>query len=154
VDGLLAGSVDPEQDVAALATPAAPAERPHGLTVADTVSVPAEVLAPLEQYVAGHATGDPAHHRRAFLPGAHIEGIREGRFVSWDLDEFCSLFPGRPAEDEPQRRRRIDEVRVAGTVATASMTLWHGPDLFTDVFLLVRTDGRWAIANKAYHRAG
>ena len=41
---------------------------------------------------------------------------------------------------------------VHGTVATASMTLWHGADTFTDVFLLVRVDGRWRIANKAYHR--
>ena len=36
--------------------------------------------------------------------------------------------------------------------ATATMTLWHGADTFTDVFLLIRTDGRWRIANKAYHR--
>lgn len=25
-------------------------------------------------------------------------------------------------------------------------------DTFTDIFLLVRVDGRWRIANKAYHR--
>jgi hypothetical protein len=41
---------------------------------------------------------------------------------------------------------------VHGTVATASMTLRHGADAFTDVFLLVHVDGRWRIANKAYHR--
>lgn len=28
----------------------------------------------------------------------------------------------------------------------------HGPDTFTDVFLLVRVDDGWRIANKAYHR--
>jgi hypothetical protein len=33
------------------------------------------------------------------------------------------------------------------------MTLWHGADTFTDVFLLVRADGQWRIANKAYHRS-
>lgn len=32
------------------------------------------------------------------------------------------------------------------------MTLRHGTDVFTDVFLLVCVDGRWRIANKAYHR--
>lgn len=41
---------------------------------------------------------------------------------------------------------------VRGSVATAAMTLWHGADTFTDVFLLIRADGRWRIANKAYHR--
>ena len=33
------------------------------------------------------------------------------------------------------------------------MTLRHGADVFTDVFVLLRDgDGRWRIANKAYER--
>jgi hypothetical protein len=43
-------------------------------------------------------------------------------------------------------------VDVHGSVAMASMTLWHGAATFTDIFLLVLVDGRWRIANKAYHR--
>jgi putative lumazine-binding protein len=111
-----------------------------------------DVLAPLRAYIRGHATGDPACFRAAFLPTAHIEGIRDGAFVSWPLDVYCALFDGRPAPDEPSRSRRIDAVDVHGSVATATMTLRHGPDTFTDVFLLVRADGHWRIANKAYHR--
>lgn len=111
-----------------------------------------DVLAPLRAYMRGHATGDPAHFRAAFLPTAHIEGIRNGDFVSWSLDEYCSLFHGSPAPDESSRYRRIDSVDVHGTVATASMTLRHGTDDFTDVFLLVHAGGQWRIANKAYHR--
>lgn len=116
-------------------------------------AVPPDVLEPLHAYLRGHATGDPAHFRRAFLPTAHVEGLRDGRFVSWGLDEYCSLFSGTPASDEPTRRRRIEHVRVDGTVGTATMTLWHGPDTFTDVFVLVRVQDGWRIANKAYHRA-
>lgn len=63
-----------------------------------------------------------------------------------------ALFPGRPAPDEPTRSRRLDSVAVHGTVATATMTLTHGPDTFTNLFLLVRTDTGWHIANKTYHR--
>jgi putative lumazine-binding protein len=111
-----------------------------------------EVLAPLRAYIRGHATGDPAFFREAFLPTAHIEGMREGTFVSWRLDDYCALFHGQPAPDEPARSRRIDAVDVHGSVATASMTLEHGADTFTDVFLLVRVGGHWRIANKAYHR--
>jgi hypothetical protein len=48
---------------------------------------------------------------------------------------------------------RDDAVDVHGTVGTASMTLRHGADTFTDVFLLVHVDGGWRIANKAYHRS-
>jgi 3-hydroxyisobutyrate dehydrogenase-like beta-hydroxyacid dehydrogenase len=134
----LAGTpADPEADIAVAAT------------------VPAEesaVLEPLRAYIRGHATGDPTHFRDAFLPTAHIEGIRNGEFVSWRLEEYCAIFPGRPAPDEATRSRRIDAVDVHGTVATASMTLWHGPDTFTDIFLLVHVDDRWRIANKVYHR--
>jgi Putative lumazine-binding len=111
-----------------------------------------EVLAPLRAYIRGHATGDPAHFRAAFLPTAHVEGMRKGTFVSWRLDDYCALFHGQPAPDEPTRSRRIDAVHVHGSVAMASMTLEHGADTFTDVFLLVCVDGQWRIANKAYHR--
>jgi hypothetical protein len=109
-------------------------------------------MVPLRAYISGHASGDPAHFLAAFLPTAHIEGIRDGAFVSWRLEDYCALFTGQPAPDEATRTRQIDAVDVHGTVATASMTLRHGPDTFTDVFLLVLADGRWRIANKAYHR--
>ncbi|MFG3236763.1 nuclear transport factor 2 family protein [Streptomyces antibioticus] len=135
-------------------TPADPAPDPEAdIAVAATVpAVEDAVLAPLRAYIRGHATGDPSHFRDAFLPTAHIEGIRDGAFVSWHLDEYCTLFSGRPAPDEPTRTRRIDAVDVHGTVATATMTLSHGADTFTDVFLLARVADGWRIANKAYHR--
>jgi hypothetical protein len=122
------------------------------LEVADGVEAPEEVVAPLHSYALGHATGSPTHFVDAFRPTAHIEGIREGTFASWDLATYAALFSG-PAADEDQRRRILDDVRVFGTVATATMTLHHGADTFTDVFLLVCEAGRWQIANKAYHRA-
>jgi hypothetical protein len=121
-------------------------------TPATTPATDEVVMTPLRAYIRGHATGDPAHFRAAFLPTAHIEGIRNGTFVSWRLDDYCALFHGLPAADEATRSRHIDAVDVHGTVATASMTLRHGPDTFTDVFLLVLVDGHWRIANKAYDR--
>jgi 3-hydroxyisobutyrate dehydrogenase-like beta-hydroxyacid dehydrogenase len=134
----LAGiSADPEADIAAAATAPPPDDA---------------VFEPLRAYVRGHATGDPAHFRDAFLPTARIEGIRDGVFVSWPLDEYCALFAGAPAPDEATRSRRIDDIKVTGSIATASMTLWHGADTFTDIFLLMQVDGAWRIANKVYHR--
>ncbi|MGW2762449.1 nuclear transport factor 2 family protein [Streptomyces sp. NPDC001275] len=149
---LAAASNSPLRSAADLA--ATPADPQADIAVAATVpAVDDAVLEPLRSYIRGHATGDPTHFRDAFLPTAHIEGVRDGAFVSWRLDEYCALFPGRPATDEPTRTRRIDTIDVHGTVATASMTLRHGPDTFTDVFLLVQAEGGWRIANKAYHRA-
>lgn len=117
-----------------------------------TPAVDDAVLEPLRAYIRGHATGDPAHFREAFLAGAHVEGIRGGAFVSWPLEEYCALFRGQPAADEASRTRRIDSVRVHGNVASASMTLHHGADTFTDIFLLVDGEDGWRIANKAYYR--
>lgn len=112
-----------------------------------------ELLVPLVVYARGHASGDPRHFSEAFLPTAHIEGIRDGRFVSWDLPTYCGFFSGRPSADEENRSRLITGLTVTGTIARATMRLWHGTDLFTDEFLLVREDGRWWVANKIYHRA-
>ncbi|MER5995744.1 nuclear transport factor 2 family protein [Streptomyces viridosporus] len=149
---LVAASHTPLRSAADLA--GTPADPEADIAVAATVpAVGDAVLEPLRAYIRGHATGDPTHFRDAFLPTAHIEGVRDGVFVSWRLDEYCALFHGRPAADEPTRSRRIDAIDVHGTVATASMTLWHGTDTFTDIFLLVHVDGRWRIANKAYHRS-
>jgi hypothetical protein len=123
-----------------------------GAVTPETPAADDDARTPLHAYIRGHATGDPAHFRAAFLPTAHIEGLRDGTFVSWRLDEYCALFDGQPAPDEATRSRRIDTVDVHGSVATASMTLWHGADTFTDLFLLVRADSQWRIANKVYHR--
>lgn len=151
---LAAASHSPLRGAAELAALAAGPGAPEADIAVAATAPPVDdaVLEPLRAYIRGHATGDPAHFRAAFLPTAHVEGVREGVFVSWSLDEYCSLFQGRPAPDEPARSRRIDAVDVHGTVATASMTLRHGADTFTDVFLLVWSDGGWRIANKAYHR--
>jgi hypothetical protein len=111
-----------------------------------------DVLVPLHAYARGHATGDPAHFRDAFWPTAHVEGVRDGGFSSWAMDDYCALFTGEPAADEADRTRTIDQVSVHGTVATATMTLRHGETTFTDMFVLLRVGGEWRIANKVYHR--
>ena len=144
-------SQSPLRSAAELAGSQAGAEADIALA-ATTPAAGDDVLIPLRAYIRGHATGDPAHFREAFLRTAHIEGMRERYFVTWLLDDYCALFHGQPAPDEPARSRRIDAVDVHGTVATASMTLRHGADTFTDIFLLVHVDGQWRIANKAYHR--
>jgi len=102
-------------------------------------------------YFRGHATGDATHFRKAFLPTAHIEGNRKGKFTSWTLDEYCALFKGSPAADEASRVRTIDQIDISGDAATAKATLDHGAMVFTDYFVLLKVDGEWRIANKVYY---
>jgi hypothetical protein len=87
---------------------------------------------------------------KAFLPSAHIEGIREGVFTSWTASEYSGRFTGRPPADEASRKRTIDHVEVSGTAAMASATLVHGATTFTDYFVLLKVNGEWKIANKVY----
>ena len=110
------------------------------------------VRAALSHYFQGHATGDAAHMRKAFLPTAHIEGVRDGKFTSWTLDEYCQNFTGKPAADEATRKRTVDSVDVYGTAAMAKATLVHGAVPVTDYFVLLKVDGEWKIANKVYAR--
>src|SRR5689334_20218195 len=77
--------------------------RPIGMEDSTQADI-AGVRETIETYLRGHATGDPAYMRRAFLPTAHIEGIRDGAFTSWGLDEYCALFNGQPAPDEATRQ--------------------------------------------------
>lgn len=109
-----------------------------------------QVRAAVNQYFRGHATGDPAEMRKAFLPTAHIEGIRNGKFVSWAVDDYCALFRGQPAANEASRTRTIDSVDVSGSAAMVRATLVHGAVTFTDYFVMLKVDGEWKIANKVY----
>jgi hypothetical protein len=108
------------------------------------------VRAVINQYFRGHATGDPVEMRKAFLPTAHIEGNRDGKFVSWTAEEYSSGFTGKPAADESSRKRTIDHVDVSGTAAMARATLIHGRTTFTDYFVLLKVNDEWKIANKVY----
>ena len=76
-------------------------------TPATTPATREDVMTPLRAYIRGHATGDPTHFRAAFLPTAHVKGIRNGSFVSWRLDDYCALFHGRPAADEAESLRDL-----------------------------------------------
>lgn len=105
----------------------------------------------INHYFNGHATGDPSHMRKAFLPTAHIEGIRDGRFTSWTLDEYCALFKGKPSDDESTRVRTIDLIDLSGDSGMAKATLVHGSMEFTDYFLLLKAGDEWRIANKVYY---
>ena len=60
-------------------------------------------------------------------------------------------FRGTPAADEASRTRVIDVVDKVGTAAMVKATLKHGTTTFTDYFVLLKSDGRWLIANKVYH---
>jgi hypothetical protein len=110
----------------------------------------AGVRTAINQYFRGHATALRDTMAAAFLPTAHIEGIRSGVFTSWTVNEYAGRFTGRPAADEATRKRTIDRIEISGTAAIASATLVHGATTFTDYFVLLKVNEQWKIANKVY----
>lgn len=141
--GVLAG-------IACVAAPAVAQTAPAsvGGTAQQDESARTAIRGTIQHYFQGHATGDPSHFRKAFLPTAHVEIIRDGKFTSWTLDEYCALFKGTPANDESSRKRTIDFVDVSNNTAIAKVTLDYPKLVFTDYFLLLNVDGKWKIANK------
>jgi Putative lumazine-binding len=109
------------------------------------------IRATIAEYFRGHATQDSIVVRRPFLPTAHIEGLRQGVFTSWTLDQYTALWRGTPSADEARRRRTIDEISISGTAASAKATLDHIGTVFTDFFVLLKVNGEWKIANKVYY---
>lgn len=123
-----------------------------GIAFAEQPGEDAAARKPLEAYLQGHATGDASYMRQAFLPTAHIEGIRDGKFLSWTADEYIAGFKGTPPADEARRKRWIDSVDISGNAAMARVTLDYPSGTFTDYFVLLKVDGEWKIANKVWTR--
>ncbi len=105
---------------------------------------------PLEDYLKGHATGDGSQIVKAFLPTAHIEGIREGKFSSWTVAEYGALFSGKPSPEESKRKRWIDKVEITGNAAIGIIRFDYPTTKITDYMVLLKVDGTWKIANKVY----
>ncbi|WP_426286325.1 nuclear transport factor 2 family protein [Luteibacter sp. E-22] len=102
----------------------------------------------IQHYFSGQATGEASHMRLAFLPSARIESVRDGKFTSMSLDEFCAFFKGKVAENEASRVRTIDFMDASGNAGAARVTLNYGAVVITDYFLLLKVGDEWKIANK------
>lgn len=112
----------------------------------------AAIRATLEHYLQGHATGDGSHMRMAFHPAAWlfwVAGDTLGRRAS---EAYAAGFPGRPAPDEAQRRRRIVSIDRTGNAAMAKIELDYPDVRFVDYMSLLKVGGEWRIVHKIFHR--
>ncbi len=105
---------------------------------------------PLEIYLRAHATGDGSKLGQSFHPDAKIQGInfRDGKLVSWKFEDYVKSFPGKPAEDESLRSRRIVNVEITKNAAVAKLVFEYPAVRITDYMLLLKIDGEWKIVNK------
>ena len=111
----------------------------------------AAVRAAIEHYFQGHATGQGEHFRKVFHPDSKLFFIREGKLTQWTAEEYISRASGKPAPDEARRKRRIDQIDIAGDAAFVKLTLDYPGVVFTDYMSMLKIDGKWMIVNKTFH---
>ena len=106
---------------------------------------------PLENYLKGHATGDPEFFKKAFHPEAKLFWFRDGKFNTRTSAEYIAGASGKPAADEAQRKRRIESVNITGNTGVAKIVLDYPQMKFTDYMSLLKVDGEWKIINKTFY---
>ncbi len=106
---------------------------------------------PLENYLKGHATGDPEFMRKAFHAEGKLIFIRDGKYSTRTFEEYIAGSSGKPAADEARRKRSIESIDIAGNAATAKIVLDYPAVKFTDYMSLLKIDGEWKIINKTFY---
>jgi hypothetical protein len=122
----------------------------HGVQGSATGEEPA-VRKAVGYYLEGHATGQGAAFAKGFHPDAKLFFNRDGKFSQLTSAEYIARAAGKPADDEAQRKRRIDFVDVTGDAAVAKITLEYPGVTLTDYMSLIKVDGEWRIVNKIFH---
>lgn len=110
----------------------------------------AAVRAPLENYLKGHATGNPDFMRKAFHTDGNLLFIRDGKFTTRSFAEYIAGMNGKPAPDEDKRRRWIETVETAGNAAVGKIILDYPGARFVDYMTLLKINGEWKIVNKSF----
>lgn len=111
----------------------------------------AAVRSALEHYMLGHATGQGEHFRKIFHPDAKLFAVRDGKYWQLTSEEYIARAAGKPAADEPQRKRAIESIDITGNAAVAKIVLDYPAVKFTDYMSLLKIDGEWKIVNKTFY---
>ncbi|HEX8194950.1 MAG TPA: nuclear transport factor 2 family protein [Pyrinomonadaceae bacterium] len=106
---------------------------------------------PLENYLQGHATGNPEFMRKAFHTEGKLIFIREGKYSTRSFAEYINGMSGKPAPDEDKRKRWIEKVEIVGNAGIGTIILDYPNGRFTDYMTLLKIDGEWKIVNKSFH---
>lgn len=107
---------------------------------------------PLENYLKGHATGNPEFMRKAFHTEGKLIFIRDGKYTTRTFEEYIAgMKDGKPAPDEAKRKRWIESVEVSGNAAVGKIILDYPAVKFVDYMTMLKIDGVWKIVNKSFY---
>ena len=113
----------------------------------------AEVRAVMQTYIDASANPDEKAMRAIFHPDALMSGSVAGGPMRIGKPEgfFTSLGKAAAAPKQPYGAASVTHITVAGDVATGTIeeANFRG-NKYTDLFQLVRHDGKWLIISKIY----
>src|SRR5687768_12331201 len=109
------------------------------------------VRVPLENYIKGHATGDGEFMKKAFHTEGNLIFVRDGKFTTRSFTEYIAGFTGKPAADEANRKRTIEDIDVSGNAAVAKIILDYPSTRFVDYMSLLNINGEWKIVTKIFY---
>jgi hypothetical protein len=108
-----------------------------------------EVRAPVDAYLRGHETGDAAQFRRAFAKDARLWWVRDGQVATRTAEEYIASVSGRRRAD-PDHRRRLVSLQVAGDFAVATIEIDYPGVRLTDQLTLQKLGDEWRIVVKSF----
>jgi hypothetical protein len=108
------------------------------------------IAAAIQHYLDGAVSGSSETMSLAFHDGATIYGYIGPDLFGGPIQGLYDWHDQNGAASELQSRNA--SIDVEGTIATARVELdnWTG-HRFTDMFTLLKTDGRWQIVNKVFY---
>jgi hypothetical protein len=124
-----------------------------GLSLHATTSEEQEVLAPINAMFDSMAKHDAAALKKPLLPGGTMVLMRNGKPNQLTFDAFAEMI-GKPGKNQIEERIHDPLVRIDNDLAV----VWAPFDFLvdgkvdhcgTDLFNLVKTDGKWLIASVA-----
>lgn len=108
------------------------------------------IIRAVQHYIDGAKLGSSAEMRRAFHDDATIFGYEGDSLFAGPIQR---LFDWNDQNGSaPDLKANIVNIDIAGTIATVRLELdnWTGTK-YTDLFTLLKVDGRWRIMNKVFH---
>ena len=108
------------------------------------------IAAAIQSYLDGGVSGSSETMSLAFHEGATIYGYIGPDLFGGPIQGLYDWHEQNGAASELESR--IASIDAEGTIATARVELdnWTGHK-FTDMFTLLKSDGRWQIVNKVFY---
>jgi hypothetical protein len=105
-------------------------------------------------YFEGVRRSDTALAHGAFSPVAKMYFIRDGKLVERSIPDWLGgIARNAPQPARPDTfQRRVVDVDVSGTAATAKLQLDYADAVIVDYMSLLKEDGQWRIVNKIFDR--